>query len=111
MRNLRERLRVVLFAILALAALRRSSIAAEAQPVAYKLTATFKVGGDGGWDYATINKGELYVTRTTHTIAINVATEAVVADIAGQSASHGVAIVPDAHRGFISDGGSGSVMI
>ena len=87
------------------------AMAAEAGPPAYKLTATFKVGGDGGWDYATLHGGELYVTRTTHTMVIDVSTGKVVADIPGQKRSHGVAIVPDVGRGFISDGGSGSVLI
>ena len=86
-------------------------MAAEAGPPAYKLTATFKVGGDGGWDYATLHRGELYVTRVTHTQVIDVSTGNVVADIGGQKRSHGVAIVPDAKRGFISDGGSGVVWI
>src|SRR5208337_784736 len=87
-------------------------LAAEAgAPPAYKLAATFKVGGDGGWDYATLSECRLYVTRTTHTMVIDVATGKVVADIGGQQRSHGVALVPDARRGFISDGGSGSVLV
>jgi DNA-binding beta-propeller fold protein YncE len=87
--------------------------AAEPGPPAYKLTATFKVGGDGGWDYATLaHDGRLlYVTRTTHTMVIDVADGKIVADIGGQQRSHGVALVPDVGRGFISDGGSGSVLI
>jgi hypothetical protein len=93
------------------AAIGQRALAADSAPVAYKLTATFKVGGDGGWDYATLHHGELYVTRVTHTMAIDVATGRVAADIGGQQRSHGVAIVPDVHRGFISDGGSGSVLI
>jgi len=36
---------------------------------------------------------------------------ALVADIGGQQRSHGVAIVPEARRGFFSDGGNGSVQI
>ena len=87
------------------------AVAAEAGPPAYKLTATFKVGGDGGWDYAMLHHGELYVTRVTHTQVIDVSTGNVVADIGGQKRSHGVVIVPDAGRGFISDGGSGVVWI
>jgi DNA-binding beta-propeller fold protein YncE len=88
-----------------------SSMAAEAGPPAYKLTATYKVGGDGGWDYAMLHRGELYITRVTHTQVIDVSTGNVVADIGGQKRSHGVAIVPDVARGFISDGGSGVVWI
>jgi DNA-binding beta-propeller fold protein YncE len=85
--------------------------AAEGGPVAYKLIATFKLGGDGGWDYATLHKGMLYVTRTTHTMVIDVLTGRLVADIGGQVRAHGVALVPDARRGFISDGGAGAVQI
>jgi hypothetical protein len=97
--------------LMALGASGNPAVAAEAGPPAYKLTATYKVGGDGGWDYATLHRGELYVTRVTHTQVIDVSTGNVVADIAGQKRSHGVAIVPDARRGFISDGGSGVVWI
>ncbi len=97
--------------MVALGASGHPSVAAEAGPPAYKLTATYKVGGDGGWDYATLHRGELYVTRVTHTQVIDVSTGSVVADIGGQKRSHGVAIVPDARRGFISDGGSGVVWI
>jgi DNA-binding beta-propeller fold protein YncE len=97
--------------VMALGASGHPAVAAEAGPPAYKLTATFKVGGDGGWDYATLHQGELYVTRATHTMVIDVSTGNVVADIARQKRSHGVAIVPDVGRGFISDGGAGSVLI
>jgi DNA-binding beta-propeller fold protein YncE len=88
-------------------------LAAEPGPPAYKLTATFKVGGDGGWDYANLAPDGrlLYVTRTTHTMVIDVADGKIVADIGGQKRSHGVALVPDVGRGFISDGGSGTVLI
>jgi DNA-binding beta-propeller fold protein YncE len=87
------------------------AVAAETGTPLYKLAATYKIGGDGGWDYAMLHSGELYVTRVTHTMVIDVSTGKVVADIGGQKKSHGVALVPDVHRGFISDGGSGSVLI
>jgi outer membrane protein assembly factor BamB len=79
----------------------------------YKLTSTIKPGGAGGWDYATLDEAGklLYVTRSTHTIVINVATGSVVHDIAGQQRSHGVALVPAVGRGFISDGKAGAVLI
>ena len=88
-------------------------MAADVAAPFYKLSAVFKLGGDGGWDYVTLGKDDhlLYVTRTTHTMVVDVATGNVVADIAGQKRSHGVALVPDVGRGFISDGGSGSVQI
>ena len=104
--------RIFGFAIVVLAfAAAAPAMAAEVGPPAYKMTASFKLGGDGGWDYATLHKGELYVTRVTHTMVMDVSTGKIVADIGGQQRSHGVAIVPEAGRGFISDGRSGSVMI
>src|ERR1700745_3238453 len=62
----------------------------------YKLTSAMKLGGEGGWDYATLEAAGkfLYVTRTTHTIVVGIATGKAVHDIAGQVRSHGVALVP-----------------
>ena len=106
-------LRVLFLLIVSVALAAGARFAADAGTTTpeYKLAATFKIGGDGGWDYATLHKGLLYVTRVTHTMAIDVSTGKVVADIGGQKRSHGVALVPDVRRGFISDGGSGSVLI
>jgi len=73
---------------------------------------TFHVGGDGGWDYVTFDAKthRLYVPRSTHTMVIDAQSGATIADIPGQKHNHGVALVHDAGRGFISDG-SGAVVI
>lgn len=73
---------------------------------------TFHVGGDGGWDYVTLdaNHHRLYVPRSTHTQVLDADSGKTLADIPGQKHNHGVALVPQAGRGFISDG-SGSVVI
>jgi hypothetical protein len=86
---------------------------AAAADQTYALTRTIKVGGDGGWDYATLDAAGklLYVTRTTHTMVIDVATGKTVHDISGTGRAHGVALVPDAGRGFISDGQGGDVVV
>lgn len=75
---------------------------------------TFHVGGDGGWDYVTIDPPQhrLFVTRSTHTLAIDEDSGKVLGDIPGQIRSHGVALVPKLGRGFITDGGgSGSIVV
>ena len=79
----------------------------------YKLTAYLKVGGGGGWDYVTLDPTErrLYVTRSTHTMVVDMGTGRPIADIPGMQLAHGVALVPEASRGFISDGKDGSVVI
>jgi len=73
---------------------------------------TFHIGGDGGWDYVTLDAKtrRLYVPRSTHTMVIDAESGETVADIPGQKHNHGVALVPDAGRGFISDG-DGAVVI
>src|ERR1700675_4601891 len=109
--NMKNGLRVLSLFVVCVALATGAGFAADAGTPEYKLAATYKIGGDGGWDYATLHSGELYVTRVTHTMVIEVSTGKVVADISGQKKSHGVALVPDVHRGFISDGGSGSVLI
>jgi hypothetical protein len=73
----------------------------------------FHVGGEGGWDYITVDPAHklLYVPRSTHTMVLDATTGKTVADIPGQQRNHGVALVPAAGRGFISDGKDGSVTI
>src|SRR5579864_7753893 len=73
---------------------------------------TFHVGGDGGMDYITLDAQNhlLYVPRTTHTMVIDAASGKTIADITGQKHNHGVALAPEAGRGFITDG-EGSVVI
>jgi DNA-binding beta-propeller fold protein YncE len=79
----------------------------------YRLEKTLQVGGDGRWDYAMFDPSShrLYVTRSTHTQAIDVSDGKVVADIAPQKHSHGTAIVPSVGRGFITDGGDASIVV
>ncbi|MBV8632490.1 MAG: hypothetical protein JOZ83_16295 [Silvibacterium sp.] len=75
---------------------------------------TLHIGGDGGWDYVTVDprSHRLFVTRTTHTQVIDADSGKVLGDIPGQIRSHGVAIVPSLNRGFITDGGgSGAIIV
>src|SRR6202790_1169033 len=67
---------------------------------------TFHVGGEGGMDYVTLDaqNHRLYVPRTTHTMVIDADSGKTIADIPGQKHNHGVALVPEVGRGFISDG-------
>ncbi len=79
----------------------------------WEVAKTFHVGGEGGWDYLTVDPDthRLYVTRSTHTLVIDGDSGKTIADIAGQKRSHGVAIVPKAGRGFISDGGGDGAIV
>src|SRR3984893_7223831 len=75
---------------------------------------TLPVGGEGGWDYLTVDPHthRMYVPRSTHTMVIDSQSGKTIADMSGQKIAHGVAIVPGAGRGFISDGGgAGGIVI
>jgi DNA-binding beta-propeller fold protein YncE len=73
---------------------------------------TFHIGGEGGMDYITLDaeNHRLYVPRSTHTMVIDADSGKVLGDIPGQKHNHGVALVPEAGRGFISDG-AGAIVI
>lgn len=79
----------------------------------WKVIKTMPIGGDGGWDYVTVDSAthQLYVTRSTHTQVIEASSGKVIADITGQKRSHGVALVPKVGRGFISDGGGDGAIV
>jgi outer membrane protein assembly factor BamB len=80
----------------------------------WEVVKTFQIGGQGSWDYLTVDPGthRLYVPRSTHSIVIDSESGKTIADIPGQKIAHGVAIVPEAGRGFISDGGgTGAIVI
>jgi DNA-binding beta-propeller fold protein YncE len=79
---------------------------------AWTVEKTFHVGGEGGFDYITLDatSHRLYVPRSTHTMVVNAESGETIADISGQKHNHGVAVVPELSRGFISDG-AGSIVI
>ena len=89
-----------------------SSLPALAQ-AKWNVIKTLQIGGEGGWDYVTVNPQthRLFVTRSTHTMVIDATSGKVLGDIPEQKRSHGTAIVPALGRGFITDGGGDGAII
>ena len=79
----------------------------------YKVLNKIKIGGAGGWDYATVdsNAHRLYATHATVVDVVDLDSGKVVGQIAQLHNVHGVALAPDLGKGFISNGGSASVTI
>jgi DNA-binding beta-propeller fold protein YncE len=100
---------VIPIAVLAI----NATIAGGEERSGYAVKHTLAIGGDGGFDYATIDRDGklLYLPRSSHTQVVDVASGKVVADIPDNSRSHGVALVPEEGRGFISNGGDGTVQV
>ena len=79
----------------------------------YKVVNTFKVGGDGGWDYLTADAAarRLYVSRATHVMVLDLDSGKTVGDIADTPGVHGIALAPELGRGFTSNGRENTVSI
>jgi YVTN family beta-propeller protein len=79
----------------------------------FKVTDRVKLGGEGGWDYLTYDKDgkRLFITRGDHVMVVDAGTLKVTSDILGLSGIHGVALVPELGRGFISNGGDNTVTV
>ena len=79
----------------------------------YHLVKTYKLGGEGGWDYLTLDPDarRLYISRATHVIVLNVDSGKPVGDIPDTPGVHGIALAPGLGRGFTSNGREGTVSI
>ena len=79
----------------------------------YHLLGEVKVGGEGGWDYLTVDATarRLYVSHATHVAVIDIDAGKVVGDIPDTPGVHGIAIAPELNRGFVSNGRSNNVTI
>jgi len=79
----------------------------------YHLLNKIKIGGTGGWDYATIdsNARRLYATHGTTVEVVDIDAGKVVGQIPQLHGVHGVAIAADLNKGFISNGQSNSVTV
>lgn len=79
----------------------------------YHLIKTYKLGGDGGWDYLTFDhaSSRLYISRSAHVIVIDANSGQPVGDIPDTPGVHGIALAPEFGRGFVSNGREGTVTV
>ncbi|MDT7809282.1 MAG: hypothetical protein QOJ70_3095 [Acidobacteriota bacterium] len=91
-----------------------SALEAQTKPApAYHIVKQFKLGGEGGWDYLTIDPKarRLYVSHSTHVMVVDADTGAVVGDIPDTSGVHGIAIAEDEGKGYTSNGRTSTVTV
>ncbi len=103
--------RAVCIALVTLAILATPS--AFAAGANYSVVATWKLGGDGGWDYLTADSDghRLFIARATRVMVVDTESGKQVGEIPDTSGVHGVALVPDLGRGFTSNGGENTVSV
>ncbi len=87
--------------------------AAPAPPSHYRITARQVVGGDGGWDYITLDarNHRLFITRGDRVMVVNPSTGKVQATIPGFDRAHGVAFAYGAGRAFATSGGDSAIRV
>jgi DNA-binding beta-propeller fold protein YncE len=87
---------------------------AEAQasaPAAYHVTRAASLGGDGRWDYLTLDGTgrRLFIARQTRVMVVDPESGASLGEIPGVAGAHGVALAEAAGHGFATAGRDGSV--
>src|SRR6201991_2154878 len=79
----------------------------------YAFDKKISLPGDGGYDYMAVDavNNHLFVSHGTAFNVIDLATEKPIAVIDGLKGVHGIAIVNEVNKGFISDGKGNAVVV
>jgi len=78
----------------------------------WSITGRIHIGGDGGWDYLTIEpqRSRLFVSHAKQVVVVDLKTKTIVGSIAANGV-HGIALASDLKRGFISNGTDNTVTV
>ncbi|HKF47919.1 MAG TPA: YncE family protein [Terracidiphilus sp.] len=79
----------------------------------YQVLDQWKIGGEGFWDYMTVDSAahRLYITHGARVDVLDTATGKPAGEITGLHGIHGVALDSAGKYGFISDGGANEVVV
>ena len=79
----------------------------------YKFIKSIPIGGEGGWDYLSIDAKarKLYVTHASKIVVVDLTQDKVAGEIADTPGVHGFAIAPELGRGFSSNGAESRVSV
>jgi YVTN family beta-propeller protein len=79
----------------------------------YRFLKEIPVGGEGGWDYLSVDavNHRLYVSHATKVVVIDTQTDSIVGEITDTPGVHGVAVANPLGRAFVSNGKENKVSI
>jgi DNA-binding beta-propeller fold protein YncE len=79
----------------------------------YHLVEMMALGGEGRWDYLTLDNQthRLYISRSSHIMVVDTDSGKVVGDIPDTDGVHGIALVPELNKGFTSNGHEATVTV
>jgi DNA-binding beta-propeller fold protein YncE len=98
--------KTLLFLILAVVILSGRPAFVNGAEEPYRFAQDIMVGGEGGWDYLSVDAAarRLYVTHGTRVVVIDMDKNAVVGEVTGLQGVHGFAVAHELGRGFASSG-------
>jgi DNA-binding beta-propeller fold protein YncE len=82
-------------------------------PAAYHVTCDIKLGGDGRWDYVTLDSvgHRLFIARQTRVMVVDPVTGKLLGEIPGVNGAHGTALAYATGHGFATSGHDSSVVM
>src|SRR5579864_6558103 len=87
--------------------------AAAAAATGYHVMEKIHIGGQSGWDYLTMDSAarRLYVSNGSRVVVLDPDTKKIVGEVGNLMGVHGIALAPDLHRGYISNGRANNVVV
>ncbi len=79
----------------------------------YRLTQTYQLGGDGGWDYIVPDppNHRLFIARENRLMVVDEDTGKLLGEVSGINGAHGTAVAQDTGHGFATSGEDQSVVM
>jgi DNA-binding beta-propeller fold protein YncE len=82
-------------------------------PSPYRITHTYTLGGDGGWDYIVPDppNHRLFIGRQNRVMVVDERNGMLLGEVPGIMGAHGTALAPETGRGFATSGQDQSVVM
>jgi len=86
---------------------------AEAQEGPYRFVKEIAIGGEGGWDYLSVDPAahRLFVSHGNRIVVIDTQQDKVAGEITDTPGVHGLTLAADLNRGYVANGGDNTVSI
>ncbi len=90
-----------------------ATLATAAEAPGFKLTKKYPVPGDGGFDYIVFDgsANRVYASHGTEVDVLDADSGKLLGKVEDTPGVHGIAIVPNLHRGFVTNGGNATVSV
>ncbi|WP_266168486.1 YncE family protein [Dyella subtropica] len=90
-----------------------AAIPAHAATPSYAIQQRHELGGEGGWDYLSLDSAShrLFIARNDRVMVVDANSGKLVGEIPGMQHAHGVALAAAQHRGYVSNGKGDNVSV